>query len=115
MLRLTHEMALENREKMRDGEGVVTIKHLFQEGDLQGKVRLTAKITLPVGASIGFHRHDQEEEIFYVVSGQGRFNDDGDWKTIQPGDAMVTGGGKGHSVANDGSQPLVLLAVILLY
>ncbi len=115
MLRVAYEMAQETREKMRDGAGVVTIKHLFREGDLQGKVRLTAELTLPVGASIGFHHHDQEEEIFYVVSGQGRFNDDGDWQMIHPGDAMVTGGGKGHSVANDGDQPLVLLAVILLY
>jgi mannose-6-phosphate isomerase-like protein (cupin superfamily) len=32
-----------------------------------------------------------------------------------PGDAVVTGGGAGHSLACAGSSPLELLAVILLY
>ncbi|HBF36690.1 MAG TPA: cupin [Firmicutes bacterium] len=115
MLRKNEEMTIEVRERMRGGVGEIQIKNLFQDGDLKGKTRLVAEITIPVGGSIGFHQHDQEEEIFYFVSGMGRVKDQDEWKEINIGDALVTGGGKGHSVENIGNVPLVLMAVILVY
>jgi mannose-6-phosphate isomerase-like protein (cupin superfamily) len=114
-LRSGHEMEVELREKMRGGEGVVRIKNLFQPGDLKGKTRLVAEITIPVGGSIGFHQHDQEEEIFYFLSGRGRVKDQDEWKEVNVGDALVTGGAKGHAVENTGNEPLVMMAVILVY
>ena len=115
MLKTPQEMATEIREKMRGGDGNIVIKNLFQPEELKGKVRLTAEITIPAGGSIGFHRHEQEEEIFYFISGRGSVDDNGVSKEVGPGYAMLTGNGNGHSVRNVGSEPLVLLAVILLY
>jgi mannose-6-phosphate isomerase-like protein (cupin superfamily) len=108
-------MLVELREKMRDGEGTVQIKNLFQPGDLKGKTRLVAEITIPVGGSIGYHQHDLEEEIFYFLRGRGRVKDHDQWKEVNVGDALVTGGGKGHAVENIGNEPLVLMAVIIVY
>ncbi|TCL69324.1 cupin domain [Hydrogenispora ethanolica] len=115
MLRTNDAMECEFRERMREGNGTVTIKHLFKEAEINGKARLMAEITLPPGASIGFHQHDREEELFYFISGTGRLNEDGQWQEIQAGDASLTGGGHGHAIENTGNEPLVLLAVILLY
>lgn len=115
MFRKTDEMELELREKMRGGNGIVQIKHIFKSNELKGKARMLAEITLPVGGSIGFHQHDQEEEIFYLISGKGRVNDQGTVKELKAGDALLTGGGNGHSIENIGEQPLIFLAVILLY
>jgi mannose-6-phosphate isomerase-like protein (cupin superfamily) len=115
MLRKKEEMSVELREKMRGGVGEIRIKNLFQQGDLKGKTRLFAEITIPVGGSIGFHQHDQEEEIFYFISGQGRVKDQDEWKEVRVGDALVTGGGRGHAVENTGEVPLVIMAVILVY
>ncbi len=115
MLRTSKEMQVERREKMRGGEGVVQIKHLFKEGDLQGKTRLVAEVTIPIGGSIGYHQHDQEEEVFYCISGRGIVNDNDQDKEFNTGDALVTGSGRGHSVKNVGNEPLVLMAVILTY
>ncbi len=115
MLRTDGEMERELRERMRDGNGTVTIKHLFQQTELGGKARMVAEITLPPGASIGFHQHDGEEELFYFISGHGRLNEDGRWQDVKAGDASLTPGGHGHAIENNGSEPLVLVAVILLY
>jgi mannose-6-phosphate isomerase-like protein (cupin superfamily) len=115
MFRSSQEMVVELREKMRGGQGTVTIKHLFKQDELAGKVRLVAEITIPAGGSIGFHQHDREEEIYYIISGQGKVLDQDVPKTVGPGDAVLTGGGKGHSVENTGAGPLVMMAVILLY
>lgn len=115
LIRKAEEMAIEFRENMRGGAGTVQIKHIFNADELKGRVRLLAEITLPVGGSIGFHQHDREEEVFYFLSGRGRVNDQNIIKEVGPGDAVVTGGGNGHSIENIGDQPLVLMAVILLY
>ena len=108
-------MEFELREGMRGGAGTIRIKHLFKQGELTGKARLFAEITIPAGGSIGYHFHEQEEEIFYILSGRGRVKDDDSVNEINPGDSLLTGGGKGHSIENTGSEPLVLMAVILLY
>lgn len=115
MVRTAEEMAIELRDAMRGGKGTVRIKHLFKQEDLKGKARLCAEITIPPGGSIGFHQHDQEEEIFYFFAGQGKVDDQGVVREIFAGDAVLTGGGNGHSIENTGSEPLVFLAVILLY
>lgn len=115
MFRNSQEMAVELRENMRGGRGTVAIKHLFKQDELNGKARLLAEITIPAGGSIGFHRHDQEEEIYYIISGQGKVLDQDETKAVGPGDAILTAGGKGHAVENTGVEPLVMMAVILLY
>lgn len=115
MFRKADELAVEFRKKMRGGQGTVKIKHIFKSDELTGKARLLAEITLPAGSSIGFHQHDQEEEVFYFLSGHGRVNDQGVIKEVGPGDAVLTGDGNGHAIENCSAEPLVFLAVILLY
>jgi mannose-6-phosphate isomerase-like protein (cupin superfamily) len=115
MLRRPDEMEIDSAEKLRGGEGIVSNRHLFKKEELLAKTRLVAVTTLPVGASIGFHRHVNEEEIYYIISGKGQVIDEDQTKEVSPGYAMLTGNGKGHSIINTGDQPLVFLAVILLY
>ncbi|HOL09564.1 MAG TPA: cupin domain-containing protein [Bacillota bacterium] len=115
MLRKELEMLVENREKMRGGDGIIKIKNLFKAEELCGKTRLVAEITVPVGGSIGYHTHDNEEEIYYFISGNGEVDDNGVRKQVSAGDAMLTGEGKGHAVYNTGNTPLILMAIILLY
>jgi hypothetical protein len=41
--------------------------------------------------------------------------DQNQWKEINIGDALVTGGEEGQAVENIGRTPLVLMAVVLVY
>ncbi len=115
MIRRSEEMLQEIREQMRGGSGRVEILHVFQRHELGGNARLCAKITLQPGCSIGFHNHDDEEEIYYIMRGTGTVNDDGHEAVVKAGDAVLTGDGAGHSIANTGDEPLEIMAVILLY
>ena len=99
---------------MRGGAGSVEFLHIFRKEELTGKARLFAKLRLPPGSSIGFHTHDGEEEIFYILSGEGEVRESDVPDHVGPGDAVLTGGGAGHSIANTGTQPLDLMAVILV-
>jgi mannose-6-phosphate isomerase-like protein (cupin superfamily) len=106
-------MKAEVREAMRGGTGSVEILHVFRTEELRGKARLVARLRLARGSSIGLHRHDNEEEIFYIISGAGVVTDDGNTTRVGPGDAVLTGGGASHSIGNQEEEPLELMAVIL--
>lgn len=108
-------METEIRKQIRGGKGDVQIKHVFQQSELRGKCRLLARIALGPGCSIGLHAHDQEEEIYYILSGNGRVVDDGVESEVSAGDAVITGGGKQHSIENVGEDDLELMATILLF
>ncbi len=115
MIRNTKQMKEDVREKMRGGNGAVTITHLFTKDELKSNTRLCAKLTIPSGASIGFHNHENEEEIFYILSGRGKVDDDGRICEVSPGDAILTGNGAGHSIECISEEPLEVMAVIGCY
>ncbi|HEY9593232.1 MAG TPA: cupin domain-containing protein [Spirochaetia bacterium] len=116
MIKRNAEMEKEVRERMREGTGTTEIVHVFRKGELtSGKTRLFARMRLPPGSSIGYHRHDAEEEIFYILAGTATVTDDGSVSTVGAGDAVLTGDGHSHSIANNGSEPLEFMAVILQY
>ena len=115
MVKKRSDMTTEVRERMREGRGTVELLHVFRQEELRGKTRLFARLRIPRGSAIGFHRHDGEEEIFYILSGEGVVNDNGETKRVAAGDAVLTGGGAGHAIENQSDEPLELMAVILPY
>jgi len=107
------EMKVEEKERMRDGDGITRLTHLVN-GD-QKNARLFAEVTLEPGCSIGEHPHDSETEYYFILSGTGIVNDDGKEVEVKQGDSVVTGNGASHSIRNTGSVPLVFYAVIVTY
>lgn len=106
----------EVRAAMRGGDGEVRIEHLFEPGrDLLAPTRMISRITLKPGCSIGFHRHEGEEECFYFISGTAEADDNGRTVILRAGDSLLTGNGAGHAVRNVGDADLVMLAVIVRY
>ncbi len=101
---------------MRGGNGTVRIEHIWKKGDgLNANVRMYSKIILEPGTSIGYHVHENEEEIFFVVSGRAEADDNGTKVILETGDSIVTRGGEGHAIACLGDETLVLLAIIPCY
>ncbi len=115
MIRRKTDMEKEVREHMRGGAGSVEIVHIFRQKELRGKVRLLAKLRLEPGSSIGYHVHDGEEEVFYIISGSGTVTEGESTSPVAAGDAVLTGGGGGHSIENTGAETLEILATILVY
>jgi mannose-6-phosphate isomerase-like protein (cupin superfamily) len=108
-------MDVEVREKMRGGAGSVTIRHFFKKDEFKAKSRLCARLTLPPGAGIGPHKHENEDEVYIVIKGNGML-DDGKTKTfVSTGDAILTGRGESHAITNTGGTILEIVAVIMSY
>ncbi|URA09491.1 cupin domain-containing protein [Thermospira aquatica] len=101
----------ETREKMRGGEGVISLTHLIPEERLH-HARLVARIEVPVGASIGYHYHESEVEYYIILEGHGEVIEGEKVTSVDVGDVVVTGPQEGHAIRNVGSEPLVFLAII---
>ena len=101
-------------ENMRGGSGSVVITHLANPDEMYDKSRLFAKLTIKPGCSVGYHVHDNETEIFNIVSGTALYDDNGTQVELIPGDVTVTPAGQGHSIANNGTTDLIVIALIML-
>ena len=88
------------------GAGPTTAYPFFV--DAPGLRFVLRKRVLHRGAGIGLHRHDKDE-IYYVVSGRGRYVLDGVDHAVGPGDAMLTRPGSTHALNQDGDDDLVIL------
>ncbi len=115
LIKVGVQMQSEIRSQMRGGVGNVEIMEIFTPQELKGKCRLLAKITIPVGGSIGLHEHGEEEEIYYIIQGKAKVTDAGVVRELGVGDAVLTGGGASHAIENIGAEPLVFMATILTY
>lgn len=115
MIRKPSQMETEVRTSMRGGDGRVTVQHFFKPQEFGAKSRLCARLTLPPGASIGTHRHENEDEVYIVLKGTGVL-DDGTTRTfVSTGDAILTCHGESHAISNSGNTNLELIAVIMSY
>ena len=109
-----NNMKSEDKEKMRDGNGVTHLTYLV-DTEKEKHTRMLAEVTLKAGCSIGYHPHNNETEYYFILSGTGIVNDDGKDVQVKAGDSVITGNGASHSIRNSGTEPLVFHAVIITY
>ena len=115
MVRKFSEMSVETRDKMRGGEGAVTIRHYFTPAEFGAKMRLCALLTIPPGASIGEHPHEGEDEVYLILRGSGVVREQDGNHRVTAGDAVLTGKGASHAIANDTAEILEVAAFVILY
>ena len=88
------------------GAGTTTAYPFF--ADAPGLSFFFRKRVLHKGAGIGLHPHDKDE-VYYVVSGNGRYIVDGTIRDVAAGDAMLVRPGSTHAIQQAGDADLVLL------
>ena len=115
MIRRPSEMETEVRTNMRGGTGGVTFRHYFKKEEITAKTRLCAKLILPPGVSIGSHQHLEEDELFVILKGNGLLDDGKTQTPVSEGDAILTGKGEAHAIANTGNTDLEIVAIIMCY
>ena len=86
-------------------------KSLFAKMFFDGSVRIL-RAYLPPGASIGFHKHEENAEIMYILSGSGLVNENGVEYQIKAGQTTYCEKGNAHSLTNNGNEDLHFFAVV---
>lgn len=114
MIRRENECVKEVREHMRGGDGAAKLTNFINSPEeLCNKGRLFAKLTLEPGCGIGYHVHENDEEIFYILKGTAEYSDNGKICTVSAGDVTICPPGEGHSIANKGDETVEFIALIL--
>ncbi len=96
------------------GEINLKISDLSDFWQKNPNLKMFAHVTLPVGKSIDFHIHKGESETYYILSGKGLYNDNGESKIVTPGCVTLTPSGAGHSLKNIGDSDLEFIVLIIL-
>jgi quercetin dioxygenase-like cupin family protein len=64
------------------------------------------------GQSQKAHTHGDQDKVYYVLEGVGRFSLGGTEERLEAGDALVAAAGVEHGLVNDGTEPLLVLVVV---
>lgn len=114
MVRKGKDRSIEKIEHKFDAAGFITVRSLTDSIDeLNGKGRVFAHTTVAPHSGIGFHMHNGDTEIYYVLSGKAEYNDNGLLTTIEAGDVAFTPSGTGHGINNESDEPLDIIALII--
>ena len=93
--------------------------HVKVTADKMAKIGLssTARTQLDLycvapGQSQAVHRHEDEDKIYYVVEGTGRFSVGGAEERLTAGEAVVAPAGVDHGLTNDSTELLLVLVMV---
>lgn len=99
-------------EACHDGEGSVDWVEVLGPADLTGRgMKFVHDDVLPPGASVGLHGHVDDEEYYYIVSGQGVMTLDDEQVEVQAGDITAVFPGGQHALRNTGSSDLRFIVI----
>lgn len=113
MVKKFKDFNTELRENMRGGDGTVVVSNFVTSDELNNKGRLFGKIVLKPGCGIGFHVHETDSELFYIIKGTAVYDDNGTTTNVYSGDVTVTPAGTGHSIKNESDEDVELIALIV--
>ena len=85
-------------DKCHDGKGVVLCRSLLDDMGSR-KLAFMHSDDMPAGVSIGEHAHDENEEIYYLLSGKGILTFDGKQYEMKSGDISLCKPGHSHGFA----------------
>lgn len=101
-------------EKPRGGDGIITGFRYLDNYDLSNNLKGFYVNELDINSTIGYHIHENDEEIYFILEGTGIVIEDNDKRTpVSKGDLIYTKKGEGHGMINTGKEPLKFVAFII--
>ena len=102
-----------NVEENQNGEVKLFLSNLADFDIKNEKLRTFALARLKPGEEVELHKHEGECEYYYIISGSGVYNDDGNIVDVVPGAVTFTPSGSSHGIKNTGDEMLEFIALII--
>ena len=104
---LEHEKDIAAAEPGPHNGGGSTTAYKFFSKAKDSKLEFRKRVMHP-GSAIGYHLQ-KEEEIYYILSGEGEMQMNGKSFPVTGGDAILTHGGSSHGLKQTGTEDLVVI------
>ena len=98
-----------------NGQGLIHMKFFHQEFQnfrevddlpipdesfIKSSWNFIAYAELPIGSTIGYHKHTNNDEIYFILSGEATITVDQEEQIIKKGDIILTRTGSSHGIKN---------------
>jgi quercetin dioxygenase-like cupin family protein len=103
------ESKLEDVENCHDGVGTIKFIDVFPPESFASGLMFMHHTVLPPGTTIGLHTHENDEEIYVVLEGQGLYTGDKERFVVKPGDVLRTKPFGTHGLENTENVDLKLI------
>lgn len=100
------------KDNVNGGAGHILVESIINDEEKGPNCRMYSQVTLKPGCEIGVHEHKGESETYYILQGNGLYEDNGEEYPVTAGDAMFCKNGT-HGIKNTGNCDLVFMALIL--
>ena len=94
----------------KGGKGKVNLRIVEGKGGIK-----VIRATLYPHSSVGMHRHDDDSETIFIVSGSAKSVCDSEIEYLSAGDCTICPRGCSHTMINDGDEPAEFFAVLPKY
>ena len=111
MLKHSEDVPVENFLTCHDGHGLTACRQLLTGVDSTHGLLFFHDDILPPGASIGLHRHEGNEEVYFLVEGNATLFYDEDRLPMRAGDISLVSDGHSHGIENTSDAPIRLIVV----
>lgn len=111
MIRRRSDVKVTRFSECHDGVGTLDCFSMLDQGDSELGFSLFHYDTLPPGASVGEHFHNDNEEIYFLVSGNCHLIFDGVKSKMASGDFSIVTRGHSHGLINDSDTDAILIVV----
>lgn len=96
-------------EVIHEGEGMCRHATVFDGKEIAAPVRFINYTVIPPNASFGLHTHENDNEFYVVLEGEGIYRQGDETIRIKKGDIMMNAPYTQHGIVNDGSRDMELL------
>ena len=106
---------IKDSAKLKEGNPKLSLCALADFANQPECIKMHSVGTLMPGGELPYHTHIGECEFYYILSGTGEYNDNGEITTVSAGDFTYTTDGEGHGMKNTGEEPIVFIPLIVKY
>ena len=101
-----------------ESKGKRYMYHIVSKEELNGHGRLYARVVMPAGSSVGWHKHEHDTEPYYILKGEADFYE-GDSENgerikthVTAGDVCLINVGQWHAIENNSGEEMEYMALI---
>jgi mannose-6-phosphate isomerase-like protein (cupin superfamily) len=93
------------------GPESVLFAEAFTGEDFKGKWGFVEYVTVPPKSAIPVHKHEEDEELYFIFEGSGLMTIDGQGYEVGAGDLAICCLGSSHGLRNTSQQAIKLIVV----